>query len=34
MCIHGKFLEEHYAAENPSAFGKREVILSLYLSGE
>ena len=27
-------LEEHYAGQNPTVFGKREVILSLYLSGE
>lgn len=29
-----KLLEEHYAEQNPAVFGKREVILSLYLSGE
>lgn len=29
-----KFLEEHYAEQNPVASGKREVILSLYLAGE
>ncbi|MCG2715979.1 MAG: transposase, partial [Candidatus Marinimicrobia bacterium] len=27
-----RFLEGHYAEQNPRAFGKREVILSLYLS--
>ena len=29
-----KLLEGHYAEQNPSVFGKREVILSMYLSGE
>lgn len=29
-----KLLEEHYAEQNPSVFGRREVILSMYLSGE
>ena len=29
-----KFLDEHYAEQSTSAFGKREVILSLYLKGE
>ena len=29
-----KLLEGHYAEQNPTVFGKREVILSLYLSGE
>jgi len=29
-----KLLESHYAEQNPAVFGKREVILSLYLSGE
>ena len=29
-----KLLEEHYAEQNPAVFGKREVILSLYLAGE
>ena len=29
-----RLLEEHYAEQNPAIFGKREVILSLYLSGE
>ena len=29
-----KLLEEHYAEQNPAVFGKREVILSLYLTGE
>jgi len=27
-------LQNHYAEENPAVFGKREVILSLYLTGE
>jgi len=31
--IPAKFLEEHYAEQNPAVFGKREVILSLYLIG-
>ena len=29
-----RLLQSHYAEQNPSVFGKREVILSLYLSGE
>ena len=29
-----RLLESHYAEKNPAIFGKREVILSLYLSGE
>ncbi|ABK16111.1 helicase domain protein [Syntrophobacter fumaroxidans MPOB] len=29
-----KLLEGHYAEQNPSVSGKREVILSMYLSGE
>jgi len=29
-----KLLDEHYAEQNPAVFGKREVILSMYLSGE
>jgi superfamily II DNA/RNA helicase len=29
-----RLLEEHYAEQNPTVFGRREVILSLYLSGE
>jgi hypothetical protein len=29
-----KLLEEHYAEQNPVIFGKREVILSLYLTGK
>jgi hypothetical protein len=29
-----RLLEEHYTEQNPVVFGKREVILSLYLSGE
>jgi len=28
-----RLLEGHYAEHNPRAFGKREVILSLYLTG-
>ena len=28
-----RLLECHYAEQNPTVFGKREVILSLYLSG-
>ena len=28
-----KLLESHYAEQNPSVFGKREVILSLYMTG-
>jgi superfamily II DNA or RNA helicase len=29
-----KLLEEHYAEQSPAVFGKREVILSMYLTGE
>ena len=29
-----RLLQSHYAEQNPSVFGKREVILSLYLAGE
>jgi superfamily II DNA or RNA helicase len=29
-----RLLEEHYAEQKPAVFGKREVILSLYLAGE
>jgi len=29
-----RLLESHYAEQNPTVFGKREVILSLYLAGE
>jgi len=29
-----RLLQSHYAEQNPSVFGKREVILSLYLTGE
>jgi superfamily II DNA or RNA helicase len=29
-----RLLESHYAEQNPAVFGRREVILSLYLSGE
>jgi superfamily II DNA or RNA helicase/HKD family nuclease len=32
--IPAKLLNEHYAEQNPMVFGKREVILSMYLSGE
>jgi len=32
--ISPRFLEQHYAEQNPMASGKREVILSEYLSGE
>jgi len=32
--IPAKLLEGHYAEKNPAIFGKREVILSLYLTGE
>jgi len=32
--IPAKLLEDHYADQNPAVFGKREVILSMYLSGE
>ncbi len=28
-----RLLESHYAEQNPAVFGKREVILSLYLAG-
>lgn len=34
LCIPAKLLEKHYAEQNPSAFGKREIILSMYLSGK
>jgi len=27
-----RLLQSHYAEQNPAVFGKREVILSLYLS--
>jgi len=29
-----RLLQSHYAEQNPAVFGKREVILSLYLAGE
>lgn len=29
-----RFLQEHYAEKNPRSFGKREVILSMYLMGQ
>jgi len=29
-----RFLAEHYAERHPQSFGKREVILSLYLTGD
>jgi superfamily II DNA/RNA helicase len=29
-----RFLQQHYAEQNPRSFGKREVILSMYLTGE
>ncbi|MBM3435598.1 MAG: helicase [Bacteroidetes bacterium] len=29
-----KLLEEHYAEQNPVVFGKREIILSMYLTGK
>ncbi|MEW5949546.1 MAG: helicase-related protein [Thermodesulfobacteriota bacterium] len=32
--IPAKLLEGHYAEQNPAVFGKREVILSMYLSGD
>jgi hypothetical protein len=32
--IPAKLLEGHYAEQTPTAFGKREVILSLYLTGD
>lgn len=32
--IPAKLLEEHYAEQNPVGFGKREVILSLYLTAK
>ncbi|BBO18729.1 helicase [Candidatus Brocadia pituitae] len=32
--IPAKLLEEHYAEQNPAVFGKREVILSLYLTAK
>ncbi|OHB98024.1 MAG: helicase, partial [Planctomycetes bacterium RIFCSPLOWO2_12_38_17] len=34
ISIPERFLAEHYAERNPQSFGKREVILSMYLSGE
>jgi superfamily II DNA/RNA helicase len=33
MCIPAQLLESHYAEENPRLAGKREVILSMYLTG-
>ncbi len=33
-CIPERLLQSHYAEQNPAVFGKREVILSLYLAGE
>jgi hypothetical protein len=32
--IPAKLLEGHYVEQNPSVLGKREVILSMYLTGE
>ncbi|GJQ22961.1 helicase [Candidatus Brocadia sapporoensis] len=32
--IPARLLEEHYAEQNPVVFGKREVILSMYLTGK
>jgi len=32
--ISDRLLQSHYAEQNPAVFGKREVILSLYLKGE
>ena len=32
--ISEKLLQSHYAEQNPTVFGKREVILSLYLAGD
>ena len=32
--ISAKLLDEHYAEQNPAIFGKREVILSMYLTGK
>jgi ERCC4-related helicase len=32
--IPARLLEEHYAEQNPAVFGKREVILSMYLTGK
>jgi len=32
--IPAKLLEEHYAEQNPATAGKREVILSMYLTGD
>jgi len=29
-----RFLQQHYAEQNPRSLGKREVILSMYLTGE
>jgi len=34
MRISKRLLDSHYAEQNPLIFGKREVILSLYLTGE
>ncbi len=34
MHIPERLLQSHYAEQNPTVFGKREVILSLYLAGE
>jgi hypothetical protein len=33
MHIPERLLEAHYAEQNPQVLGKREVILSMYLSG-
>jgi len=32
--IPGRFLDEHYAENSGAVSGKREVILSMYLTGE
>ncbi len=32
--IPARLLESHYAEQNPHSFGRREVILSLFLSGD
>ena len=32
--VPARFLQEHYAEQNPRSFGKREVILSMYLTGK
>ncbi len=32
--IPARLLEGHYAEQNPHSFGKREIILSMYLCGE